>query len=275
MTSFVRQPLVHFIVLGGLFYLMASVWGGQTSEREDLIVVNDAALLTFIQQRSQIYEPNYAAARLAAMSAEERTLLENDFVQEEALYRESRKLGLDTQDYVIRRRMVQKMEFLAEGNAPANAPGEDDIAAYYAANQAAYRLSASVSFEHIFTADPSQITVIKDQLGTALPQTLGMRFVYGRVFTRLNRAEISDIFGPNFAEAVFAMTADAQAWQGPVQSEHGAHFIRLSEVQPARQPALEEVRGAVEADMAYDAQTKARQQAIEAITGQYEVRRER
>ncbi len=53
-------------------------------------------------------------------------------------YREGRAAGLDRDDVIIRRRVRQKMEFLAE-DMSAPEPSEEQLAAYLAANPERFR----------------------------------------------------------------------------------------------------------------------------------------
>ena len=71
-----------------------------------------------------------------------------DFVREEVLYREALALGLDRDDLVVRRRLVQKMEMLALRDGPGIS--ESDLMDHYLAHRADYALPESVSFRHVF-----------------------------------------------------------------------------------------------------------------------------
>ena len=71
-----------------------------------------------------------------------------DFVREEILYREALALGLDHDDLVVRRRLVQKMEMLALRDASAIT--ESDLMDHYLDHRADYALPESVSFRQVF-----------------------------------------------------------------------------------------------------------------------------
>lgn len=272
MTSLARQPLLHFCVIGGLFYAAVAVFGPGQDGADKTIVVSQERLLVFIQQRTQIFEPDYARAKLDAMSANERALLIADFVEEEALYREAQRLGLAEQDYVIRRRMVQKMDYAASASGMVTQLSDAQVARYYADNKHQYQTPDTFSFDHIFLREAASAPGVRAALQTQDPARLGARFAYGRSFTQLSQGETADIFGANFAGALMAAPVDAALWQGPIASDHGVHFVRLRGRSAAAVPPLEDVRKAVEADMRYEAETKARAQAISAIIQSYSVR---
>lgn len=274
MPPLLRQPLLHFCVIGGLFYAAVTLLAPPGDAAGKTIVVSQERLLTFIQQRTQIFEPKYAAAKLAAMSAKERAVLIAQYVEEEALFREAQRLGLAEQDYVIRRRMVQKMDYAAS-NAATSAPlSEAQVAAYFQANKAQYETPDTLSFDQIYLADAAQAASVAQALKTEDPASLGARFAYGRRFTQLSAEETADIFGEDFAAQLMDVPVDPAAWQGPIASQHGVHFVQLRARTAGGIPALEDVRKAVEADMLYEAQNTARQQAVRDIIKSYSVRDE-
>jgi hypothetical protein len=82
----------------------------------------------------------FAKTWLRDPNASELSGLIDEYVREEIYCREAIALGLDKDDAVIRRRLRQKMEFLAEDASAPNGPADDDEnARRLAAAEAAYR----------------------------------------------------------------------------------------------------------------------------------------
>ena len=104
-----RDPLTHFVTVGGLVFVAFYIVGKDEIADPKTVVVDRAALLTFVQYRSKVFVDGLSEAEL-------KTLID-DFVREEVLHREARAMGLDANDYIIRRRLVQKVEFIAKGFA--------------------------------------------------------------------------------------------------------------------------------------------------------------
>jgi hypothetical protein len=78
----------------------------------------------------------HLAARGREPSATELNYLIESYVRDEILYREGVTLGLDRDDIVVKRRVRQKIELIAEEEASTGTPTDADLAAYLAANQA-------------------------------------------------------------------------------------------------------------------------------------------
>lgn len=121
-----KEPLLQFL-LAGAFVFMAYEGLINTHGKgiEDEITVNKQSLLMFIQYRTKAFNGQDAEARLAAMSPKAVDRLVDEYVREEALFREAMALGLDANDDVIRQRMIEKMEYLAEGLADAKGANGD------------------------------------------------------------------------------------------------------------------------------------------------------
>src|SRR6476620_1809877 len=72
-----------------------------------------------------------------------------DYIRDEIFYREGRAAGLDRDDLIIRRRVRQKMEFLAEDSNAAEAT-EEHLTAYLASNPERFRTEDRFTFHHVF-----------------------------------------------------------------------------------------------------------------------------
>ena len=57
----------------------------------------------------------------------------NNLVEEEILYREAIKLGLDREDRIIKRRLAQKISFLKQESIP-DSPSNEDLIEYFNKN---------------------------------------------------------------------------------------------------------------------------------------------
>jgi peptidyl-prolyl cis-trans isomerase C len=192
---------------------------------------------------------------------EELGRLVEDFVREEVLYREALALGLDLADLVVRRRLVQKMEVLAFADSAAL--GDAGVMGYFLAHREDYRLPERVTFGHAFfsaaargdraAADARAARTELRRAGDTDAAGVGDPPVAASPMTAATRRQVSDRFGAEFADAVFALQPGT--WAGPVRSAHGQHLILVTEHAAARLPELAEVSGRVAADM--DAERRA------------------
>jgi hypothetical protein len=100
-----REPLLHFAVLGALLFALHGWLGAGTVEDAE-IVVPAHTVAALARDFERAYERPATQAELDELIGE--------YVREEVYYREAVAAGLDRDDAIIRRRLRQKMEFAAE-----------------------------------------------------------------------------------------------------------------------------------------------------------------
>jgi hypothetical protein len=288
LARIVRDPLVHFLAAGALLFAgyaalnpraAAGGGGGRT------IVVDREALVTFMQYQSAAFQPRYFEAQFQALSPAERQGLIGKYVQEEALVREAGALGLDNGDYVIRRRMIQKMMYLMDDAASGTfAPSEADLQRYFQAHPDTYRGPATVTFTHVFvdnevkhpagaetTAEALKLTLERKRAGFADAPAYGDRFAYLQNYVGRTPDFVGSQFGAGFAAALVKLQPSGR-WQGPIRSDYGWHLVLLTERRPAELPRFADVREQVKDDMLRDTLAAYRRKAIADLVARYEVR---
>ncbi len=288
MKKILRDPLVHFLVLGlGLFVLFGLVASDDATYDSKVINVDRDALLTFVQYRSRAFQPQAAAARLDGMSEEELERLISDYVREEALHREAKALGVDKNDYVIKRRMIQSIEFITDGFVTAAVEvSDEDVAAYYETNREAYYVNPFVTFTHVFfngerhsrdeafaLASAKLAELNKDRVPFSHAPRHGDRFPYFLNYVERDPQFVASHFGLPMSEQVFALEASDATWHGPFESENGLHLVLLTRKAEGRYPDLAEVEAIARDDAEREAIAKQKDKAIQAIVDTYEVRR--
>ncbi|GAA0687736.1 hypothetical protein GCM10009104_12390 [Marinobacterium maritimum] len=282
----IKDPLLHFTLIGAALFGAYDLVG---SPNEDMsastIVVDRDALLTFMQYRSKAFQPEQASQRLDNMAEQEREQLVRDFVREEALYREAQALGMSENDYIIRRRSVQKLEFIAQGIAEQVVTVEAEAAkAWFDSHRQDYYEEPSYTFTHVFIkANPAHAKSVQQRTDTLLAQLnaeqvdfadatrFGDRFLYHRNYVERTPDFIASHFGEAFKDQLAQLSADNLHWQGPIASSHGQHLVMLSEYRPGRVPEFAEIRSRVEQDFRRWLEQQKQELAIQQIVEQYDV----
>ena len=288
MKKILKDPLVHFLALGlGLFVLFDLVASDEAAYDRKVINVDRDALLTFVQYRSRAFQPQVAAARLDNMSEDELERLIADYVREEALHREAKALGVDKNDYIIKRRMIQSIEFITDGFVTAAVDvTDDDIAAHYEANREDYYISPFVTFTHVFfdgerhsrdealalaTAKLAELNLQKVPFSNAPGH--GDRFPFFLNYVERDPQFVASHFGLPMAEKIFGLESSDSTWHGPFESQYGMHLVLLTRKAEGRYPELAEIEAVVRDDAERDAIAALKDKAIQAIVDTYEVRR--
>ncbi len=205
-------------------------------------------------------------------SREEFNQLIDDRVREEVLYREALRLGLDRDDEIVRRRMQQKMTFLAEDSESVREPSETELAQWYAANGARFAEPATVTLrQRLFGFDERGPHAFADaqRALVAGPREGGDRGFFDERYVNSTHDDLVKLFGQRFADAAFA--APAGRWSGPYRSAYGWHDLFVERMVPARVPALAEVRDDVRSAWIAQARDRATRSAYEAVRSRYRV----
>jgi len=283
--KFLKEPLVQFLLIA-LVLLGGERWINAEDYAYDqyLIQVDDQQLLQFMQLRAKTFRPDQAEAALAALGSEERQRLVDDYARDEVLFREAMALNLDNNDQIIRRRLIQKMDYLAQGFYDEAEPlTEQDLRDYYADNQQAYKKAAEATFTHVFISmqnrpsEEAQAMANKllgqlnaEQVPFENASRYGERFLYNRNYVNREDDEIGSHFGQSFQETLFALNTAGQ-WQGPVQSSYGWHLVLLVKNTAAYLPEFEEISSAVFADAQRQQQREVKRQAIDKLMAKYQI----
>jgi hypothetical protein len=211
-------------------------------------------------------------------TAEERDGLLQRWIDDEVRYREALALGLDRGDVIVRRRLVQKMDFLLEGSTPVPTPTDADLNAFLAANAARYAKPGRVTIEQVFASHGTPGAPADERIAGWLPQLraggspdgLGDPFMRGRTMTLASEEELANVFGPAFARVVLALPADQ--WSGPIESSYGMHAVRVTARTPGGAATLDEVRDAATRDWRAEQRETLDRQALDALRTQWTVR---
>jgi PPIC-type PPIASE domain len=265
-----REPLAHFLVIGLLLFLVFRVIGGDRSASGREIVVNEQVVGTLVQQFSGVWQRPPSKKELQGLI--------DGWVREEVLYREGVQLGLDRDDPVIRRRVRQKVDVLAEESQPSQAPTNAELAQWLQANAARYALAPVLSFEQAMI-DPSRhandLKKATDDVQRKLQRGVDPA---DATESHLLPARIADTpedlvardFGEEFITALRALPLGS--WQGPVHSGFGLHFVKITSRVAGRAPSLDEVRAEVSRDVEQDRRERAAKAFYDKARRNYKVR---
>jgi hypothetical protein len=285
-TRVLRDPLTHFLLAGAaLFAVFALLHRGDPSGTGDggTIVVDRAALVAFMQYRSAAFEPRAFQAQFDALSAKGRKDLVDDYVREEAMVREARAMGLDQGDYVMRRRLVQKMEYLIDDAAAQSFdPSDAELRRYFAAHPEVYGEAPTVTFTHVFVdagshpegGEAAALRLRRElearHAGFNDAPAYGDRFPYLQNYVQRTPDFVQNQFGQAFAASLQRLQPSPH-WQGPIRSDYGWHLVLLTAREPASMPRFETVREQVKEDLLRESMAAYRKKATQDLVRRFRV----
>ena len=240
--SLLREPLLHFLLIGMLLFLLYGKVAPPSSDG-NRITVDQAAISALAGQ--------FQATWSRPPTPEELKGLVDGYVRDEILYREGVALGLLKGDPVIKRRVRQKLEVLIEEEGRSGVASDAELSAYLSKNPAEFRMPPVLSFEQVLF-NPGEYG---DRLETAVtaamaalnngatPESQGKSSMLGTHVDKLPLDLVARDFGDDFAKAL--ESAPIGQWLGPIRSGFGLHLVRISERKPGYLPSLDQARKAV------------------------------
>ena len=270
MKNLWREPFVHFVLLGGLLFLGHAAWQTHVTKSDRTIVISPAEM----ERQAKIF----ASENKRPPSDADLEGLLFAHIEEQALMREAKRLGLDEDDTIIRRRLAQKMRFMIDDIGSPELPRREDLKIWFEANPERFIRPETRSFEHIFLSPKGRSdTVVADAEALLKNSTISENwqsqsdpFMTGLRFTTLAQPAVQRDFGTAFAENLFKLPQTPD-WQGPVNSAFGVHLVRLTEVTPEYLPEFAEIQIEVEAVWLDEAKRAENANALKALIEKYRV----
>ena len=248
MVRFLKDPLVHFLLIGAGLFAFAS-WRGQSVQAGRERIVVTAAQVAQVRDAAAVVQGRVpSAAELAE--------LVEPMVREEVLYRQALALGLDENDDEVRRRLVDKMQYLTQDLADPEPGSEEDLRAFYDESPARFEIPELVTFTQVFLNPSARADALRADAQAALaqlragkpPAQLGDRTPLRETYESAPREQVRVLFGDALAEALF--TLPPGDWTGPFESDFGLHLVQLRSRSERRLPAFEEIRDRVHEEFA-------------------------
>ena len=266
-----REPVVHFMFLGLAIFSAGQLWPKESDERR---IVIDRKRIEGIRQ-------NYVSEYGTQPSKTQMKFLVDANVRDEIFYREGLALQLDRGDEIVRRRVIQKAEFLLQDVSPSPQPTPADIRAYYQDHIPDYVIPARTSFTHIYfsveTGDgrARALAALKKLRMKSLDRApeLGDTFSDQYDYSAMGKTAVQRVFGTSkFSAATFEVSIGE--WAGPFRSGLGWHLLRVTARVKPRKAPFEEIKDIVRTDWQKAAGAKANAKAFLRLNAKYTVVRE-
>lgn len=271
--KWIREPLVHFTVLGAVLFMAYAV-------ASDLFAVDEARQIVMDEAEIEFLADGWQRQWQRPPTADELRGLVDARIREEVLYREAQAMGLDVNDVVVRRRMVQKMDLLSQDLALLADPTDQELQAFFAENRDDYLVPPRISFSHIYFNVDRRGAAVEDDARRVLSELesadpppasapeLGDRFMLAYDYRLQAPSEIQRSFGSGFAEDLLDLEP---GWHGPIGSGYGIHLVNITERVESRVPEYDEVRDRLVMDFNRMRRDRANEALFEGLSERYDI----
>lgn len=256
-SEWLREPLLHFIVLGAVLFGVDHFIATQKDDPHTIVL--DAAV---DNEAKRVFQ----ASRGRPPNEEELRALRQVWLDNEVLYREGLALELDRGDTAIRERVIFKALSVIDAGTKRPPYDEKVLRDWFEKNRAKYDEPARYDFQEAVLAGESSEATVRAFVsalnsGTAPDVEAGLR-----VFTGRPHGNLVQSYGTEFAAALEA--SPSGEWRA-IQSKDGWRAMRLESSSAAKPADFEQLRGVVLQDWTDATMAEQRSAAVRAWEKKY------
>jgi hypothetical protein len=264
-----RDPLIHFLLIGAVLFAFL-YWRSEVGRDDPQRIVISAERILGLRDSAALVQGR------APTRAELEQLVE-PVILEEIYYREALALGLEVDDDEVRRRLVEKMQYVTLDLADPEPASERELEEFFASAPGRFLIPALVTFEQVFFSPNLRSESLAGDVAAGLealrngtaPADVGDRTPLQERFVDAARERVDVLFGQALTDAVFSMAPGG--WSGPFESDFGLHLVRVLARSEPRQPTFAEAREHVQQVFAAESRNAANAAAFERMRARYDI----
>lgn len=236
LVKILKEPVVQFILLGAIIFGVDHVLVVNRADPKNIIIDDDQ-----IEQLVRIFQEGQGRSP----SGREINSMVITWSQNEILYREAKRMGLDRGDDMIRNRLLLKIRNVLFNNVAISNPAEGQLQEFFEISKKNYYIPERYDIEMIalpgdFEMEEAQ-AVLDISVRYGVPEDyLDSRYEY------LNRREenLIEMFGVEDSATILSGRDNGGEW-ALISPRNRHHMVRVISKQDAVEPTLKSVRARV------------------------------
>ncbi len=258
--TWMREPLLHFVILGGLLFAVDHFMVGRTDDPRTITVASEVD-----NEAKQVFK----AARGREPKAEELDALRRVWLDNEVLYREGLAMQVDKGDTAIRERVIFKALSVVDANVKLPEVNDKVLREWFEGHRAKYDLPARYDFEEAVLAGDTSEAAIRSFVQALNAGTPGDAKAGLRVFKDRPYGNLVQSYGPDFPQTLEA--SPKGEWQ-VLKTRDGWHAMRLVAITPPKPADYQVLRNALLQDWKDAVASEQRSAAVRALAKKYKVK---
>jgi len=261
-SPWLREPLVHFAVLGTLLFAVDGFLVGRADDPRTIFVdsaVDGQAVDVFKKARGRTPDEKelYALRRV--------------WLDNEVLYREGLALGVDKGDTAIRERVIFKMLSVVDAGTKLPPVDEKTLREWFEKNRAKYDEPARFDFQEAVLSGEKSDAAVRTLVETLRKGAPGELNAGLRVFKGRPHSNIVQGYGEEFSKAL--EESRPGEWVA-LPTKDGPRAVLLDSVTQAKPADFEILRGVVLQDWTDAVMAEQRSAAVAMLARKYKVKYE-
>ncbi|GAA4290142.1 peptidyl-prolyl cis-trans isomerase [Aestuariibaculum suncheonense] len=270
MKNILKEPLVHFLLLGFLIFGYYYLKNKDTKLEDNSIIIDNTEydyLLNLWKNQWQ-REPN----------EQEIKAFLDQYLRQEVFYKEALAMNLDHNDIIVKRRLSQKMEAVSNDlSAMIQPPTDEELKAFYNKNKDLFKLPPAYTFHQVlFLNDENNldntIKEVKDNLnkGLEIPKDRKTKLSIPNVWTSKEATDIYKTFGDYFTSVLDSLPQ--KKWVGPIPSGFGQHLVYLSKKELSQIANFKDIKPYIEKEYQYQTELEMQNKVFEDLMKKYQIK---
>ena len=261
LPSWLREPLLHFVLLGGLIFGIDHVIAARKPNAQVIVISPE------IEKEARSI---FRSAQGREPTAAEMVILRDRWLDNELLYREGLAMRLDAGDPTVRERVIFKALNVIQSNITVPTADEKTLRAWFEQHRDQYDEPARVDFLEAVPqggTTPEAARQFAVALNTGAPSKTqsSVRIFKGRP---LNTIALS--FGNEFADALEKLPTGE--WR-TLPSKEGERIIQVQKREAGQSADYESVQGTVQRDWRDAQEQQLLSAAIKGLGKKYTIQR--
>jgi hypothetical protein len=262
LRALVRQPVVHFLLLGGALFLVRAGLAPPAPP-----VATPPEPRPESPRREALTDDELLFREALSMGLDQEKPVRQRLIQnmrflqidkkagDGELYRQAREIGFHRTDPVVRRFLVEQMRLLVRAGTGPEVFTEAELERYLKSHPERFTLPVFVRLTHVYlSVDQRGKTIERDaqrlltrlrseRISPDAAPALGDPFLLGHQTGLVSSADLEPVYGAGLAREV--MRLPVGVWSGPVESVQGLHLVWIHETREQEPAKLADVRSQV------------------------------
>ncbi|MCU0837493.1 MAG: peptidylprolyl isomerase [Rhodospirillales bacterium] len=264
MSSWRREPLLHFTVLAGILFGLYQ-WVGPKPTNSAVIVVDAAVRNDMIDRFRKATQREPAPAELDHLI--------DGWIAKEVMYRQGLAMGLDRSDGRIREIVIANMHALVRAQSVPDAPPESELQKWFEQRRSNYDRPRTFDFVQVlFAGDDADAQARAQQARLTLASAANSEEAepHLRPYRQRTREQVVKTYGEAFAAALERQPLGE--W-GVLRSMRGWHAVRLDAIAEPQAAVFETLKAQLENDWRREKEFELAAEMQRAMRASYTVER--
>jgi peptidyl-prolyl cis-trans isomerase C len=272
MPRLLKEPFVHFVAIGAALFALYQVSGNlrpAVAGAEEVIVIDQREF----DHLKELWKIRW---KRDPAPGDVRALLERH-LRQEVFYREALRMNLDHNDEIIKKRLSQKMEAVANDlSTLTQPPTEERLKAFFHDHADFFKLPRAYELRQVlFLVKEADVEArMKETLaalrdGGEIPPDRKSKAALANDWPLTSVHDLDNGFGGDFTRSLEKLPSEE--WSGPIRSGYGWHLVLIMTKQDPMLPEFAAVRDYVAREYDYRSELESQDRVFRELLAKYKV----